>query len=119
LRSRSESRCAGNRAILTRALRSGASITPCSAAAQSPFATSTRLAPAAFNSEATGRLGTRIAPRPPGHRGRLPVPGSHRTWRADFPHHALRPLVHSTASACNSRYGRRSFGRSSGVRCLI
>jgi hypothetical protein len=55
----------------------------------------------------------------PGHRGRLPVPGSHRTWRADFPHHALRPLVHSTASACNSRYGRRSLGRSSGVRCLI
>ena len=47
------------------------------------------------------------------------APGSHRTWRADFPHHALRPLVHSTASACNSLYGRRSFGRNNGVRCLI
>ncbi len=33
--------------------------------------------------------------RPPGRRRRSPAPGSHRTWRADFPHHALRQLVHS------------------------
>src|SRR3954467_7804793 len=32
----------------------------------------------------------------PGHRGQLPTPGSHRTWRAVFPHHALRQVVHST-----------------------
>ena len=44
---------------------------------------------------------------------------SHRTWRADFPHHALRQLIYSTARACSSRYGRRSLGRSNGVRCLI
>src|SRR4029077_18919444 len=25
-------------------------------------------------------------PPPPGHRRRSPAPGSHRTWRADFPH---------------------------------
>src|SRR5262245_10449974 len=55
----------------------------------------------------------------PGHRRRSPAPGSHRTWRADFPHHALRQSIYSTASACISRYGRRSLGRSSGVRCLI
>ena len=40
-------------------------------------------------------VGTRISPRPPGRRRRSPAPGSHRTWRADFPHHALRQLVHS------------------------
>ena len=32
---------------------------------------------------------------------------------------ALRQLVHSTASACSSRYGRRSLGVSNGVRSLI
>src|SRR5258707_9652438 len=31
----------------------------------------------------------------PGRRRRSPAPGSHRTWRADFPHPALRQLVHS------------------------
>src|SRR5229473_8082882 len=40
-------------------------------------------------------VGTLIAERPPGRRRRSPAPGSHRTWRADFPHHALRQLVHS------------------------
>jgi hypothetical protein len=40
-------------------------------------------------------VGTRISPRPPGRRRRSPAPGSHRTWHADFPHHALRQLVHS------------------------
>src|SRR6202043_134963 len=40
-------------------------------------------------------VGTRISPRPPGHRRRSPAPGSHRSWRADFPHHALRQLVRS------------------------
>ncbi len=55
----------------------------------------------------------------PGHRGQSPAPGSHRTWRADFPHHALRQLVHSTASICSFPYGRRSFGFGNGVRCLI
>ena len=48
-------------------------------------------------------VATAVSSRPPGHRGRSPVPGSHRTWRADFPHHALRQLVHSTACACSSR----------------
>ena len=32
---------------------------------------------------------------------------------------ALRKLVHSTASACSSEYGRHSFGGSNGVRSLI
>src|ERR1700746_705123 len=32
---------------------------------------------------------------------------------------ALRKLVHSTANACSSEYGRRSFGGSNGVRSLI
>src|SRR5262245_61788708 len=32
---------------------------------------------------------------------------------------ALRQLVHSTARACNSAYGRRSFGFSNGVRSLM
>jgi hypothetical protein len=40
-------------------------------------------------------VGTRISLRPPGRRRRSPAPGSHRTWRADFPHHALRQLIHS------------------------
>jgi len=31
-------------------------------------------------------VGAAIAGRPPGHRRRSPAPGSHRTWRADFPH---------------------------------
>ena len=35
------------------------------------------------------------------------------------PHYALRQLVHSTARACNSAYGRRSFGFSNGVLALI
>jgi hypothetical protein len=64
-------------------------------------------------------VGTRIAPRPPGHRRRSPAPGSHRTRRADFPHRALRQLIYSTASACSSRCGRRSLGRSNGVLFLI
>jgi hypothetical protein len=38
-------------------------------------------------------VGTSISPRPPGRRRRSPAPGSHRTWRADFPHHdAICPL---------------------------
>src|ERR1700730_17851504 len=40
-------------------------------------------------------VGTPITGRPPGHRRRSPASGSHRTWRADFPHHALRSLFHS------------------------
>src|SRR5207245_10450176 len=40
---------------------------------------------------------------------------SHRTYRADLPHYALRKVFHSTARACNSAYGRRSFGVSNGV----
>jgi hypothetical protein len=40
-------------------------------------------------------------PYPPGHRRQLAAPGSHRTWRAALPHHALQQLVHSTASACS------------------
>src|SRR5690349_16180722 len=55
-------------------------------------------------------VGTRITPRPPGHGRRSPAPRSHRTRRADFPHRALRQLIHSTANACSSRYGRRSLG---------
>ena len=64
-------------------------------------------------------VGTRITARPPGHRRRSPTPGSHRTWRAALPHHALRRLIHSTASACSFPYGRRSLGFSNGVRSLI
>ena len=67
----------------------------------------------------SGRVGEDVSIPTPGHRRRSPAPGSHRTWRADFPHHALRQLIYSTASACMSRYGRRSFGRSNGVRCLM
>ena len=49
-------------------------------------------------------VGTRISPRPPGHRRRSPASGSHRTWRADFPHHALRRLIYScTARTCSAR----------------
>ena len=40
--------------------------------------------------------------RAPGHRRRSPASGSHRTWRADLPHHALRQVIYSTARACNS-----------------
>jgi hypothetical protein len=40
-------------------------------------------------------VGTAVTSRPPGRRRRSPAPGSHRTWRADLPHHALRRLVHS------------------------
>ena len=47
----------------------------------------------------------------PGRRRRSPASGSHRTERADFPHSALRKLIHSTASACSSRCGRRKRGR--------
>ncbi len=46
----------------------------------------------------TFAVGTRVTSRPPDHRGQSPAPDSHRTWRADLPHHALRQLVHSTAS---------------------
>jgi hypothetical protein len=48
-----------------------------------------------------GPFGNAPFPIPPGHRRRSPAPGSHRTWRAALPHHALRQLVHSTASACS------------------
>ena len=44
-------------------------------------------------------VGTVIAHRPPGHGRRSPAPRSHRTRRADFPHRALRQVIHSTASA--------------------
>jgi hypothetical protein len=52
----------------------------------------------------TFAVGTAIARRPPGHRRRSPTSGSHRTWRAALPHHALRQLIHSTAFAaiCSS-----------------
>ena len=43
-----------------------------------------------------------IAERPPGHRRRSPASGSHRTWHADLPHHALRQLVHSTTRLCSA-----------------
>src|SRR5262245_66327647 len=64
-------------------------------------------------------VGTVITDRPPGAGRRSPAPRSHRTRRADFPHRALRQLVHSTASACSSRYGRGGLGCSSGVLVLI
>ena len=41
------------------------------------------------------RVGGDVAAPTPGRRRRSPAPDSHRTWRADFPHHALRQLVHS------------------------
>src|SRR6185369_14334408 len=49
-----------------------------------------------------GSRGTLLRSRP-GHRERSPAPGSHRTWRAAFPHHALRQVVHSTFAAIRSR----------------
>jgi hypothetical protein len=54
-----------------------------------------RLMPGPVRSCLMVAVGTRISPRPPGRRRRSPAPGSHRTCRADFPHHALRQLVHS------------------------
>ena len=42
-----------------------------------------------------------------------------RTERADFPHSALRKLIHSTASACSSRCGRRKRGRCNGCLAFI
>src|SRR5215471_4558272 len=35
------------------------------------------------------------------------VARSHRTWRADLPHYALRQLVHRIARTCSFPYGRR------------
>ena len=55
----------------------------------------------------------------PGRRRRSPASGSHRTERADFPHSALRKLIHSTASACSSRCGRRKRGRCNGCLAFI
>jgi hypothetical protein len=52
--------------------------------------------------QAAGSAGG-ISPPAPGHRGQLPTPGSHRTWRAAFPHHALRQVVHSTFAAIRPR----------------
>ena len=75
---------------------------------------------AAIPSACLGRGRNAGYPAPPQVTGGgRPPPRSHRTRRADFPHRALRQLIHSTASACSSRYGRRSLGRSSGERCLI
>jgi hypothetical protein len=34
--------------------------------------------------------------------GGRPRPGSHRTYRADFPHYARQKLLHSAARACSS-----------------
>jgi RNA-directed DNA polymerase len=45
-----------------------------------------------------------VSPCPTGSPGRSPVPGSHRTQRADFLHCALQKLIHSTASACSFGY---------------
>ena len=55
----------------------------------------------------------------PGRRRRSPASGSHRTERADFPHSALRKLIHSAASACSSRCGRRKRGRCNGCLACI
>ena len=33
---------------------------------------------------------------PPGHRRRSPAPGSHRTWRADFPHQRCSSNIEMT-----------------------
>jgi hypothetical protein len=38
-------------------------------------------------------------PHPPGHRRRSLAPGSHRTWRADFPHRRCKRNIEMTASA--------------------
>src|SRR4029453_5752736 len=47
--------------------------------------------------------GAASLPPRPGHRERSPAPGSHRTWRAAFPHHALPQVVHSTFAGIRSR----------------
>ena len=49
----------------------------------------------------------RPVPIPPGRRRRSPAPGSHRTWRADFPHHALRLVLPiEPVSCCKQCQGR-------------
>ena len=68
--------------------------------------------------ERSGRPGSLLT-LAPGRRRRSPASGSHRTERADFPHSALRKLIHSTASACSSRCGRRKRGRCNGCLAFI
>jgi len=62
------------------------------------------------------------SPRFPSHRvtggGHPPPVPTERGVRISRTN-ALRKLVHSTASACSSEYGRRSLGGSNGVRSLI
>src|SRR5271154_3874081 len=53
---------------------------------------------------------TVIAHGPPGHRRRSPASGSHRTWHADLPHHALRQLVHSTCKRLQLPIRETHFG---------
>ena len=68
--------------------------------------------------ERSGRPGSLLT-LAPGRRRRSPASGSHRTERADFPHSALRKLIHSAASACSSRCGRRKRGRCNGCLACI
>ena len=70
------------------------------------------------NKARSGRPGSLLT-LAPGRRRRSPASGSHRTERADFPHSALRKLIHSTASACSSRCGRRKRGRCNGCLAFI
>jgi len=56
-----------------------------------------------FHHASMSGSGAASLPPRPGHRERSPAPGSHRTWRAAFPHHALRQVVHSTFAAIRSR----------------
>ena len=72
----------------------------------------------AIDGARSGRPGSLLT-LAPGRRRRSPASGSHRTERADFPHSALRKLIHSTASACSSRCGRRKRGRCNGCLAFI
>jgi hypothetical protein len=52
-------------------------------------------------------------PHPPGHRRRSPAPGSHRTWRADFPHQRSSAVASQHCKRLQLPVGHRK-GRATG-----
>ena len=45
----------------------------------------------------------------PGRWQQSPAANSHRTWRADFSHHALQAMIHSTTYDTDRRFGHDAF----------